>query len=286
MASSTIKKIGSLFKNKPKISYKVDRIDITYSADIKRLEGKVALVLGASSGIGKAIAINLAHNGAKVVIAARREDLLKEIADKINKNSQNACKYITCDVLQLEQIEKAVQFTAEKFGKLDIAVNNFGISGAQKVTDLTEEHYDGIMNTNVKGVAFAMRAQLKQMLQQKDTLSSIINIGSTLSTVGMSDIATYSASKHAVAGLTKTAALERYPNIRINCVCPGAIRTDMFGNQKIEDEFRIINNSKGYPVGHIGEPEEVASVVSFLASNEASFIHGAIIPVDGGFLCN
>lgn len=269
-------------------TYSFNRFNIQYCADKKRCDGKVALVLGASSGIGKSCAISLAKNGAKVILAARREELLIEAVKEINHDTQSeVAKYVLCDVSDINQIKQAVDFTVRSFGKIDIAVNNFGVSGGQRTIDSTTEYYDNMMNINFKGVVFAMRYEIEQMLKQSNCLSSIINIGSTLSTVGMENLAVYCGSKHAIAGATKAVVLERYPNIRVNCVCPGAIRTVMFGSDRtLESEFNQINSPKGYPVGHIGEPEEVASVVTFLASDEASFVNGAIIPVDGGFISN
>lgn len=257
---------------------------INHAAHTARLEGKVALVLGATSGIGRACAIALAKNGAKVVVAARRAALLKDVVNEINAQNPNTAAYIMCDVLKLEQIERAVAFTVKTFGKIDIGVNNFGICSNQRITQLTEEQFDRDFNTNTKGTAFAMKYECLAM-QSQTSCSSIINIGSTLSLVGMSGLASYSGSKHAIAGLTKSAVLDRVPNVRINCVCPGAIRTAMAG----QDEYSrdpIDGIGKEYPIGRIGEVEDIANAIVFFASDESTFFNGAIVVVDGGFICD
>lgn len=285
------RKIRNIFskKRKAESKFNVNRVNITYSVDKKRLQGKVALILGASSGIGKATAINLAHNGARVIIAARREELLQEVKAEINNIYPDVCDYIVCDVAQLNQIEDAVDFSIKKFGKIDVAVNNVGISYGCDIVDITEEKYNQIMNINTKATLFSMQYQVRAMLKQKDVLCSIVNVGSTLSTVGFKNAALYCASKHSVVAITKSAALDGHSNIRINCICPGSIKSGInssMGPSDInpKDEFNLIKQR--YPVGHLGKPEEVASVISFIASDEASFINGAVIPVDGGFTCN
>jgi NAD(P)-dependent dehydrogenase (short-subunit alcohol dehydrogenase family) len=249
------------------------------------LKGKVALVLGASSGIGKACAIELARNGAKVVIAARRKDLLQNVCDQINQEKQGFCKYIVCDVLDIEQIRKTVDFAVEQFGHLDIAVNNVGICRMESILNLTEANYDNTLNSNTKSIAFAMKYEC-HIMQKQNTLSSIINIGSTLSLVGMGGLVSYTASKHAIVGLTKAAVLDRVTNVRINTICPGAIRTAMSGFADDHDRTPVSGIEKDYPIGRIGEVEDVANAVVFLASDNSTFINGASIPVDGGFICD
>tara|TARA_Y100000389_G_scaffold115772_2_gene112936 strand:+ start:6079 stop:6951 length:873 start_codon:yes stop_codon:yes gene_type:complete len=284
-----LKKIKKSLKKKKENqsnNFYINRVNITYSSDQKRPHGKVALILGASSGIGKATAISMAYNGARVVIAARREELLKEVKDEINNIAPNICEYVICDVLDLDQIKKTVEFTVKKFDKIDVAVNNFGVSFGCNITEITEEKYNNVLDINTKAVLFALKHQIQQMLLQKNTFCSIINIGSTLSLTGFTNASLYSASKHAIVGITKSVALERNPNIRINCVCPGSVKggaNSSMGPNNISaaGEFNLINQR--YPVGHIGKPEEVDSVVSFIASDEASYVNGAIIPVDGGF---
>ncbi len=258
---------------------------INYVQYSKRLEGKVALVIGASSGIGKTAAIFLANHGAKVVLAARRENLLKNTVDEINAKNPGAAKYIVCDVVDVNQIKNAVDFTVKQFGKIDVAVNNFGRSSAQDIRDLTEDNFDDLIAINTKGVAFAVKFECQIMGAQQE-LSSIINIGSSLSLVGMKGLAGYCASKHAVAGITKAAALDRVPNVRVNCLCPGSIRTEMGGFTNPSDKTPVPGIEKEYPIGRIGEAEDVANAIVFLASDESSFINGAIIPIDGGFICD
>lgn len=265
------------FFNK-KISDKNEENHTNKLRKTKSLEGKIALVMGASSGIGKSSAIDLAKNGVKVVIAARRKKVLSEVSDEINQKYQNSCKYIICDVSKLSQIENAVNFTIKEFGKIDILVNSFGLEEMSKdILQTTEDEFDKIVSINMKSVYFSCKSVIREMRKQNDSKCSIINISSVQGIVAGGINAIYCGSKHAVNGFTKALSkneISLNSNIRINSICPGTTKTDMI--------TRVSGSNEGVQ----NYPEEVASIVSFLASEESSFINGAIITADAGLVCN
>lgn len=246
------------------------------------LTGKVALVTGASSGIGRDTALLLASAGAAVVVASRRSALNDEVVAAIKAAGGKALA-VTTDVSKEADIARAVAETVKAFGRLDIAFNNAGVEeqpGA--LADKTEELYHHVFDINVKGVLLSLKHEIPAML--KNGGGSIINTSSIAGHVGMSGAPVYVASKHAVEGLTKSVALEvAKQGIRVNAVAPAAIETPMYerfvgDNKQAQDYMKSL-----HPIGRTGQPREIADVVLWLASNRSSFVTGQSIVVDGGF---
>lgn len=242
---------------------------------------KVALVTGGSSGIGRATALAFAKKGAKVVIADWKEN--QETMDLI-KNMGGEAIFVKCDVSKSADVKALIEKTIDTFGRLDFAYNNAGIEGTSAPTqDCSEENWDKTIDVNLKGIWLCMKHQIPVML--KKGKGSIVNCSSVAGLVGFEGLPAYVASKHGVIGLTKTAALENAKlGIRINAVCPGVIQTPMIdrltGNQKeAEEQFTTME-----PVGRFGQPEEIACAVMWLCSDEASFVTGIEMPVDGGLV--
>jgi NAD(P)-dependent dehydrogenase (short-subunit alcohol dehydrogenase family) len=243
-------------------------------------EGKVALVTGGSSGIGRATALVFAREGAKVVVANRRVDAGQETVQMIKDTGGDAF-FIKTDVSQSIEVETLVNQTVERYGRLDYAFNNAGIGcEVTPVADCPEEDWDLVINTNLKGVWLCMKYEIQQMLRQGG--GAIVNNASIAGLVGfLGAPPPYVVSKHGVIGLTKTAALEyATQNIRINCICPGVIRTPMTGGSP----EHIERLTKMEPVGRLGMPEEVAEAVIWLCSDKASFVIGHSMVIDGGFV--
>jgi NAD(P)-dependent dehydrogenase (short-subunit alcohol dehydrogenase family) len=248
-----------------------------------RLEGKVALVTGGASGIGRATALAFAREGAKVVLA----DVAVERCDDTVVQIEEAGGEVFCvetDVSQPDQVEALINATVETYGRLDCAFNNAGIEGEQAPTpDCTEENWDRVININLKGVWLGMKYEIPQMLKQGG--GAIVNMSSVAGLVGFPSAPAYVASKHGILGLTKTAALEyATEGIRVNAVCPGVIRTPMVeratgGDPEVEAQFTAME-----PVGRMGKPEEVAEAVVWLCSDAASFVTGHPLVVDGGLV--
>ncbi len=248
-----------------------------------KFDGKVALITGASSGIGKETALLFAKHGAKVVAAARRREEGEATVKEIIAAGGEAI-FVQTDVSDEKQIEKLVDETVKTFGRLDYAFNNAGIEGHPgiMVHDQTEQEFDTVFDINVKGVLLSMKHQIRAM--QKNGGGAIVNNSSVAGLLGMPGASVYIASKHAVNGLTKAAAVEyASQNIRINAVCPAVIQTDMVdrffgGKPEIKEAM-----TKAHPIGRIGQPKEIAEAVLFLCSDGASFIVGHCLPVDGGY---
>jgi NAD(P)-dependent dehydrogenase (short-subunit alcohol dehydrogenase family) len=248
----------------------------------KVLENKVAIVTGGTSGIGRATAIAFAKAGAKVVVGGRRDKEGQETVQLIRKVGGQGL-FVKTDVTQEEQVIALIQKTIEAFGHLHIAFNNAGVGGPGSIVQMTAEEYERIFNTNVKGVCFCMKHEIPAMLKSQGGV--IINTSSIRGILGAPNALLYSASKHAVIGLTKCAAMDfAKDNIRVNAVVPGAIETEMLdkllSSQDSEFTKRLVAL---HPMGRIGLPEEVADVVVFLASPASSFITGQSIAVDGGY---
>jgi NAD(P)-dependent dehydrogenase (short-subunit alcohol dehydrogenase family) len=244
-------------------------------------KNKVAIITGGSYGIGRATAIAFSRKGAKVVIADWVEN--QETLNQIKSTGAEAI-FIKCDVSKAEDVSMMVKKTMDRFGRLDHAFNNAGIEGLRGSTiDCTEENWDKTIAINLKGVWLCMKYQLPELLKQGK--GSIVNCASIAGMIGYQDLPAYVASKHGIVGLTKTAALEfAKSGIRINAVCPGVIKTPMIdrltGNKKeAEDQYASME-----PIGRLGRPEEIANAVVWLCSDEASFITGHAMAVDGGWL--
>lgn len=241
---------------------------------------KVALITGGTSGIGEAAAVAFARSGAKVVITGRREERGQEVVNEIHQAGGNGL-FIKTDITQAGDVQRMVEETVLEFGRLDYAFNNAGIEDAMKpLPEQSEADYEKVFNTNVKGVFLSMKYQIPAML--KTGGGSIVNNSSIAGLVGLADISVYVASKHAVMGLTKAAALEwAKEGVRINAVCPAAIRTEMYDRFTDGDADQRFDALQ--PIGRIGTPEEVVSAVLWLCSNGASFMVGQGIAVDGGY---
>jgi len=250
---------------------------------MKRLDGKIALVTGGSSGIGRAAALAFAREGAKVVIADVLIEGSEETVQIIEKSGGQAIFFKT-DVSKSDEVEALIKKTAETCGRLDCAFNNAGVGGGRAATaKCTEEEWDRVIEINLKGVWLCMKYEIQQMLKQGG--GAIVNTASVAGLVGFQGTPAYVASKHGVVGLTKAAALE-YANsgIRINAVCPGVIRTPMIdrivaARPQMEEVYTAM-----HPVGRLGEPEEIAEAVVWLCSDAASFVTGHAMVVDGGLV--
>ncbi|CAN1521333.1 FabG Dehydrogenases with different specificities (related to short-chain alcohol dehydrogenases) [Flavobacteriaceae bacterium] len=243
-------------------------------------KNKVALVTGASFGIGRATAILFAQKGAKVVLVDWHEN--SETLDFITAFGGEAL-FIKCDVSQLSEVQKMIQKTISIYGRLDFAFNNAGIEGASAtITECSEENWDKTIGINLKGIWGCMKYEIPEML--KNGNGAIVNCASIAGLVGYVGLPAYVASKHGVIGLTKTAALENAKlGIRVNAVCPGAIKTPMIDrltNNKKEVEAQYAAQE---PIGRLGNPNEVANAVIWLCSEAASFVTGHAMAVDGGW---
>lgn len=249
---------------------------------MKRFNDRVAIVTGGGAGIGRATAERLAEEGATVVVADRDEASGEVVAHEIAGQGGRAIA-ITTDVSQPDQIEALVQGTIAEFGKIDVLVNNAGVAVHGSVTDLSLEDWQKVMEVNLRSVWLMMKASIPHMTAQG---GSIVNMSSAQALIGFPGWAGYASTKGAIIALTQQAAVEYAKSgIRINSVAPGTIMTPL--NQKIFDEAAdpdalIRAWSDQHALGRFGEAEEVASVIAFLASDDASFITGVCIPVDGG----
>ena len=243
--------------------------------------GKVALITGGNSGIGAAAARRLAELGAQVIITGRRQSEGQMLVNDIKCNGGSAV-FIQADLSQPEQLRRIVPFALKTFGRLDYAFNNAGISGENRLlTQQTEKNFDSVFTVNVKALFLLLQDEIKQMMAQGQG-GSIVNTASVSGMLAVPTAGPYVASKHAVLGLTKTAAIEygRY-GIRVNAVSPGAVRTEMlldvFGTEEALDEMGAV-----HPIGRIGRPEEIADAVAWLFSDRSSYYTGQSLTLDGG----
>lgn len=250
------------------------------------ISGKVVLITGATSGIGKAAAVAFAQNGAKVVLAGRRNNEGEAVVNEISSNGGEAI-FVKTDVSDEEQVKHLVEKTVVTFGRLDVAFNNAGIEGNFNIltADQTVEHYQRVFDINVKGVLLSMKYEIPALLAAGG--GAIINMASVAATIGIPAAAIYVASKHAVLGLTRSAALEyAQQGIRVNVISPGTVETEMVqrhvGLPEENSQARQIFTNL-HPMKRIASPEEIASAVVFLASDGASFITGANLAADGGW---
>jgi NAD(P)-dependent dehydrogenase (short-subunit alcohol dehydrogenase family) len=250
---------------------------------VTRLAGKCAVITGGGTGIGQAIALAFAREGAQVVVAGRRKGKLEGTVLLLQ---QAGCSTLAleCDVTKAADTERVVKSAEDAFGKVNVLVNNAGALSVSTVENIAEEDWDRVMSTNVKGPFLMSRAALPAMRRAGG--GSIINIGSVLGLVAIRDRAAYCASKGGVTMLTRAMALDHAnDNIRVNCLCPSIVESDMTRNLFAETEAgRQARESRlaSIPLGRFGKPADVAGLVVFLASEESSWMTGTVIPVDGG----
>ncbi|MGG7618818.1 3-oxoacyl-[acyl-carrier-protein] reductase [Bacillus coreaensis] len=245
-----------------------------------KLLGKVALVTGASRGIGRDIAIELAKAGANVAVNyAGSEARANEVVQEIQSLGREAFA-VQCDVASTESVAEMVKQTIDRWGSLDILVNNAGITRDNLIMRMKEDEWDDVINTNLKGVFLCTKAVTRQMMKQKS--GRIINISSVVGESGNAGQANYVAAKAGVIGLTKTTAKELAPRgITVNAVAPGFITTDM--TDKLNDEIKE-GMLKMIPLAKFGEPKDIANAVTFLASDDSRYITGQTIHVNGGMV--
>ena len=247
-----------------------------------KLNGKVALVTGGTSGIGRTTAIEFARAGAKVVLTGRREKEGAQVVDEIRKLGGDAA-FVRADVAKDADVKAMVDFTVGKYGRLDIAFNNAGVEWTGPLDQATEAEYRRVFDINVWGALNSMRHEIPVML--KNGGGAIVNNSSVAGHVGLGQVSIYIASKHAVEGLTKSVALEfAKQNIRINAVAPGVIATDMLDRFAGKEGEMRDSLASITPVGRIGAVEEIAAAVLYLCSDDAKFTTGTSLVVDGGFL--
>jgi NAD(P)-dependent dehydrogenase (short-subunit alcohol dehydrogenase family) len=247
------------------------------------LLGKVAIVTGGTSGIGRDAAVLLARAGAKVVVAGRRDAEGKETIDLIRAATGDGL-FVKTDVSRAADVRALVQKTVEKFGRLDVAFNNAGIEGSwSPIAEQSEEDWDSTIDINLKGVWLCLKYEIQQMLKQGGG-GAIVNMASVAGFIGSAGAATYCASKHGVIALTKSAALETARSgIRVNVVCPAVIETPM--GERLWGAPEAKKFALGlHPIGRFGRPEEVANAVVWMCSDGASFMTGQSLVLDGGFL--
>jgi NAD(P)-dependent dehydrogenase (short-subunit alcohol dehydrogenase family) len=250
-----------------------------------RLDGKVVLITGGGSGIGRATALRVAREGAKVMIADYVPDgALKTVA--MVKEAGGTADCMAADVSVPGQVEAMVSKTVASFGRLDCAFNNAGIAGAgagAHTANYAEEAFDQVIAINLKGVWLCMKCEIPHML--KVGAGAIVNTASAAGLIGLPGACAYVAAKHGVVGLTRTAALEyALKKIRVNCVCPGYIRTPMLERGLDAGVLSVEQINAMEPVGRMGTPEEIAESVLWLMSDEASFVTGHPLSIDGGYV--
>ena len=248
----------------------------------QRFQGKVALVTGGNDGIGLATARAFAAEGARVMIAGRRADAGDAAAASIRDTGAEAA-FVQADVTRAESVRAMVAACVERFGRLDVAYNNAGITGAvtTNIEDADEDVFDQVMAINVKGVWLSMKYEIPELLKAGG--GAIVNCSSVAGLRGSPKTGAYYASKHAVNGLTKVAALENATrNIRVNAVCPGLVMTDLVHRGFAEAQDKLAMLTARIPMQRTGHVDEVAQAVLWLASDDAGFVTGTLVPVDGG----
>ena len=244
------------------------------------MKNPVVLITGALTGIGRATALAFAHDGGRIVISGRRDAAGQHLVAELRQGGVEA-EFLRADVRHEDDVRRLVEQTVARFGRLDVAVNTAGTEGQPgPVTEQSADSYAATFDTNVLGTLLSMKHELRVMLAQGS--GSIINVSSTFGQTGGVGASVYAASKHAVEGLTKSAALEAAgAGVRVNVVAPGPIDTGLLTRFTGTDE-RKAGVIAGVPLQRVGRPEEIAQVIVFLASNKSAFITGATIAVDGG----
>jgi NAD(P)-dependent dehydrogenase (short-subunit alcohol dehydrogenase family) len=254
-----------------------------YRMTTKQLEGRVALITGASRGIGAATARLFAQERATVVLASRSAEELARLVEEIKASGGEVMAVVT-DVADAASVEALIQRTVDAYGRLDIAVNNAGIAGGNRpFVEVTEETFDRVIAINLKGVFLGMKYEIPAMLAVGG--GAIVNVRSTVGLVGIgAGIAPYIASKHGVVGLTKAAALEyARQHIRVNAVAPGTTLTPV-NERWYADEQTRQRMTGAIPMGRVADPSEIAGAILWLCSDAASYVTGVTLPVDGGYI--
>jgi len=248
----------------------------------ERLQGKIGIVTGAGSGIGRACAIALAREGARVALVGRRKDRVEEVAREIG----DSAFAISADVSDTSEISRLLDQTATHFGGLSFLLNNAGVLHIGNAEQITEAQWDHTFQVNVRAVWLLSRAALPHL--RKAGGGSIINMASTLGVVGAPNRAAYAPSKGAVLLLTKCMAIDHgHENIRVNAICPSFVETDLTAAviaQTPDPAAVRRERTTAHPIGRLGRPEDVAGLAVYLASDESSWVTGAALPVDGGYL--
>lgn len=247
------------------------------------ISGKVAIVTGGSAGIGRATAVAFAQHGAKVVVASRREKESQETLELIRAAGSEGI-FVQTDIAVPSDVEGLINATVEIYGRVDIACNNAGVLGSmQPLVDTSDDQLDWLINVNLKGTWLCMKYQIRQMLRQGG--GAIVNIASIAGLVGIAGGSAYVASKHAVVGMTKAAALDyAKAGIRINTICPAGVLTDMVGKDYLlRTPEALAAVDALHPIGRIARPEEIGPAAVWLCSEQAGFITGVAMPVDGGW---
>jgi 3-oxoacyl-[acyl-carrier protein] reductase len=243
------------------------------------LKGNVAIITGASRGIGKAISIQLAMAGAKVVCVSRHISDVKHIAEEINSQGFIADAY-ACNVSETNEFTELVKYVLDNMGKVDILINNAGITRDGLIMRMSEQDWDSVLNTNLKGAFNGTKAVMRSMLKQRS--GRIINISSVVGLTGNAGQSNYAASKAGLIGFTKATAKELASRgITVNCIAPGYIKTDM--TDKLTHEIKEVL-VKQIPLGRIGDAKEVAALAQYLCSSEAAYITGQTLTIDGGMV--
>lgn len=261
----------------------VHRLDAKVTANVTRLQRKVAIVTGGGSGIGRAIALAFAREGASVAVLGRRQDVLaRVVTELINLGGAHATA-IVCDVTQGEESRKAVADVERLFGGVNVLVNNAGVLSVSTAENISEDDWDRVIDTNLKGPFLMFRAVLPVF--RRSGGGSVVSIGSVLGLIAMKDRAAHCASKGGVTLLTKAMALDHaQENIRVNCICPAIVETELVKglfDQSEEGHKARDTRIATLPLGRFGKPEDVAELATFLASDESSWITGAANPVGG-----
>jgi NAD(P)-dependent dehydrogenase (short-subunit alcohol dehydrogenase family) len=248
----------------------------------KRLEDKVGIVTGAGTGIGRACALALAKEGARVVLIGRRKDRIEEVAREIGDGAMA----IQADVSNQGELTNVLNQTVTRFGRLNFLLNNAGVLLIGNAEQITEEQWDHTFNVNVRAVWLLSRAALPHM--RKAGGGSIINIASTLGIVAARNRAAYAPSKGALILLTKSMAVDYgQENIRVNAICPSFVETDLSAaviNQTADPAAVRRERTAAHPIGRLGRPDDIAGLAVYLASDESSWVTGTVLPVDGGYL--
>jgi NAD(P)-dependent dehydrogenase (short-subunit alcohol dehydrogenase family) len=247
------------------------------------LEGKVGLVTGGTSGIGRETAVLFAKAGVKIAVAGRREREGEKTVELIHAAGGEGL-FVKTDVSKASEVERLIQTVVERFERLDLAFNNAGVEGVwAPLTQQTEEDFDRTINVNLKGVWLCLKYEIQQMLKQ-GAGGAIVNMASIMGLVGSAGSSIYSASKHGVIGLTQSAALENAKRkVRVNAVCPGFIETEMADRiLRVPTVHKYVLSC--HPIGRLGNPTEIAEAVVWMCSDRASFMTGQTMVLDGGFL--